>query len=117
MLLAQWLERNPAEAFASTIELIEGMAAAAGEPQPLKITAALTDGVSLHALRYASDQKPPTLYIRKPEHGAGTLLVSEPLDEARDGWQPVPAQSHVTVTRRATIVTPFRSAASVPALV
>ena len=41
----------------------------------------------------------------------GTLVVSEPLDEGRDGWKPVPPQSFVTVGPEGVEVEPFRPAA------
>ena len=75
------------------------------------LTAAFTDGETLYAVRYASDPEPPTLYTRALTSGAGMLVVSEPLDEAAEGWQPVPAQSFTTVSDGAIACVPFQVAA------
>ncbi|MEM7207052.1 MAG: class II glutamine amidotransferase [Pseudomonadota bacterium] len=56
--------------------------------EPFRMTAALSDGDSIHAVRYSSDEEPPTLFY---EHSDGAcLVVSEPLDNQLDQWQPVP---------------------------
>ncbi|MFM7272756.1 MAG: class II glutamine amidotransferase [Gammaproteobacteria bacterium] len=65
--------------------------------EPLRFTAALTDGHRILAVRFASDGQPPSLFWR--EHGQDRLVVSEPLDEEQSGWHEVPA-SHVLVTER-----------------
>ena len=69
----------------------------AGIEQPLRFAAALADGKTLYAFRLASDDQPPTLYLR---HDArGTVIASEPLDDANDPWQPLPVGAVVTATR------------------
>ena len=55
---------------------------------PLRFTAALTDGDTLWAFRWACDERPPTLYFR--ERDGGVLVVSEPNDDDRAGWHAVP---------------------------
>ncbi len=62
---------------------------AAGVPAPLRFTAALTDGARLWAFRWASDGRPATLYWR--QDAAGLVVVSEPIDDAADGWNAVPS--------------------------
>jgi len=69
-----------------------------GIAEPLRFTAAFTKGGRVHAVRYATDEEPPTLYTRTLPCGSGMLIVSEPLDEARDGWNAVPPQHLITVT-------------------
>lgn len=65
---------------------------AAGADEPLRLTAALTDGRRVAAVRYASDDQPPTLYwARSGDH---TIVVSEPLDAdgaaGSEAWEEVP---------------------------
>lgn len=60
----------------------------AGVDDPLRVTAVLTDGELVHAVRYASDGQPPTLYVGQNAHGH--ILASEPLDGQHEHWQPVP---------------------------
>lgn len=106
--LGHGLRDDPAPALAATLGLIEAEMDAAGVAEPLRVTAVVSDGRDLVALRYASDGAPPTLYMQKNDDGTGALLVSEPLDDVRQGWQAVPAQSLVTVTAAGIRVEPFQ---------
>ena len=69
---------------------IEQLAAAEGVNAPLKFTAVLSDGETIHAVRHASSDVPPTLYhVRRGDH---VMVVSEPLDDDDDhlAWREVP---------------------------
>lgn len=55
-----------------------------GVTAPLRFSAALADGEQLWAIRWASDQKPPSLYI-KPQRG-GWAIASEPLGDDAQAW-------------------------------
>ncbi len=79
--------------FDETVERLKD----AGIAQPLRFAAALADGEMLYAFRLASDGQPPTLYLR---HDArGTVIASEPLDDANDPWQLLPVGGVVTANR------------------
>jgi glutamine amidotransferase len=55
---------------------------------PLRFSAALADGSQVHAFRYASDHKAPSLYLHR--YGErGWLVASEPLVDDHAGWEPV----------------------------
>ncbi len=71
-----------------------------GVEEAFKLTAAFTNGKALHAVRYSSDGEPPTLYTRALPDGSGMLVVSEPLDGGREGWEPVPPQHRIVATAR-----------------
>ena len=86
--MAQGLEANPPEALAATLARIRGMMLAEGIREALRFTAALTDGETIWAFRWASDDKPATLYWREDE--AGLTIVSEPIDDHREDWHAVP---------------------------
>jgi len=58
---------------------------AAGIRAPLRFAAVLTDGV----LRWASDDRPATLYWR--EGGSGLVVVSGSIDDAACDWRAVPS--------------------------
>ena len=94
------------EAMASTLGDIKLMMDAGGICDPLRFTAALTDGRDLFAFRWACDHKAPTLYWRA--RGDALVVVSEPLDQTHEGWQPVP-QSHVLIAREGAepVLAPF----------
>lgn len=93
--LAHGLELDPIGAVAATLSKVRDFMQQAGVSEPLRFTAALTNGEHLWAFRWASDAKPPTLYWREGE--AGITVVSEPIDEERAGWQPVPADCVLTI--------------------
>jgi predicted glutamine amidotransferase len=97
LMLAHGLDRDPQAATETVIALIEAEMSKAGVTEPLKFTSAFTDGRKLHAIRYSSDAKPPTLYTKPCHDSHGILVASEPLDDAQSGWTAVAAQSFVTV--------------------
>ncbi len=115
-------ERDPAAGFARTVEAVQAIMAQAGIDEPLRITAALSDGQSIHALRYASDGKAPSLYYGCGVHlddgddsttdgtGNSVLILSEPLDQDRAQWQEVP-QSHLLIAGDGAVsLSPFAPA-------
>ena len=86
--MADGLKADPVGAVRRTLERIGAMMAAAGVAEPLRFTAALTDGARVWAFRWASDNRPATLYWRAD--GAALTIVSEPIDADRGGWEAVP---------------------------
>lgn len=95
LMLAHGLDDDPQGAAAATLGLIEREMRAGDADEPLRFTAAFSDGQHVYAVRYASSGTPETLYTRKRRDNSGRLLVSEPLDDGRDDWQAVPPQSFV----------------------
>jgi glutamine amidotransferase len=77
----------------------------------MRATIALSDGVRIHALRYASDGHPPSLYHRLAFGGTGRIVTSEPLDADNPAWIEVPPDSFLTVERERIEVQPFRPGA------
>ena len=108
LMLANGLQDDPPGAYRKTMAFIEGVMREAGEPEPLRVTAAVSDGQLIYAIRHASDAAPETLYVRKRKTVDGTLLVSEPLDDGRDDWEAIPPQSFVALTRDEITIRPFR---------
>ena len=107
LLLANGLGQDPKRACTKTLQFIDGVMREAGEKEPLRVTAALSDGRSVFALRHASDATPETLYVRNRKSSDGTLVVSEPLDNGREDWQCVPPQSFVTLGPGGVSIEPF----------
>lgn len=97
LLLANGLAADAEAATHRTLAFVEAERVRAGIEEPVRFTAAITNGTDLHAVRYASDAAPPTLYTRTGPGIDGTLVVSEPLDQISDGWRVVPPQSFVSV--------------------
>jgi glutamine amidotransferase len=97
-------------ALAATIRQILRIMDRAGVAEPFRMTAAVADGRAIHAVRYSSDAKSPTLFygtgasveiLDSAVHFApgddAVLVLSEPLDESPDGWIDIP-EAHVLQT-------------------
>ena len=57
--------------------------------QPLRFAAALADGTQLHAFRFSTDKRAPTLYLHR-RGASGLVVASEPLEDEHQGWDLVP---------------------------
>ncbi|MGJ3262910.1 MAG: class II glutamine amidotransferase [Salinarimonas sp.] len=88
MALAGGLAEDPIGAMARTLATVRAMVRLADIDEPVRFTAAFTDGESLVAYRWACDDRPPSLYWRESE--TGLLVVSEPIDAERAGWREMP---------------------------
>ena len=86
--IARGLAEDPVGAVNAVLANVQQVRRAAGIAAPLRFTAALTDGKQLWAFRWASDNQPATLYWR--QDASGLVVVSEPIDDARTGWNAVP---------------------------
>lgn len=90
--LARIGAHDPVEAFASVLADVKAQMREAGITEALRFTSALTNGRDIYAFRWACDGKAPTLYWRKDKSG-GLCVVSEPYDEERGCWIPIPQGS------------------------
>ena len=86
--MARGAAQDPVAAMASTLADIKLMMRDCAVKEPLRFTAAMTNGRDIHAFRWACDHKAPSLYWR--EQDGDLLVVSEPLDDVRDHWMQVP---------------------------
>jgi glutamine amidotransferase len=86
--LAQGAGRCPVQGIADTLARIRALMTAAGIAEPLRFTAAMSNGDDLYAFRWSSDDRAPTLYVC--QEGGDLLVVSEPTDRSKERWQPVP---------------------------
>ncbi len=71
------------------------------------MTAALSDGQRLYAVRYATDDAAPSLYYRWSDTRAGMAVVSEPLEDDEGGWTEVPTASFCTFEGQGVTVEDF----------
>ena len=85
LLLVQYgIEADFSVACKKLIERVEAAMKQQKINEPFRFTAAFTDSKKLYAIRYSSDDQPPTLFYRQLKNGV--LLVSEPLDEESSRW-------------------------------
>jgi len=123
LLLSHGAPDDPVGAYRRTIAAVVRAMAAHGLAVDFHITAALSNGRSIYALRYAGDGEAPSLYYgcgANPESrdgetlgatGNAILILSEPLDHAQAQWREVP-QGHLLIAGDgAAALTPFAEAA------
>lgn len=96
---------SPGEALAWALGEALALMQATGIREPLRCAAALADGETIHAVRWSSDTRPPTLYICN--RSDSIVVASEPVDAARDCWQALGCNSMVSVKSGAITVSPF----------
>ena len=103
LLLGDGLRDDSIGAFRRTVGRIEAVMKAHDITDPLRNAAAATDGESIHAVRYASDDRAPTLYIghstvngQPDETGPGEIVLSEPLDSDTADWREIGMSWFVT---------------------
>ena len=93
--LGQGLDHDPAGALAATLAACLRLQQMKGIAQPLRFTAILSDGQDLHAFRWSSDDRPPSLYWRELE--TGIAVASEPFGDAGEHWRAVPRGTHLRI--------------------
>jgi glutamine amidotransferase len=99
LLIVQQLQAGTSapEALRNVLASTHAAMQQAGIDEPLRFAAALTDGDTLWAIRWASDDQPPSLYT-KPQAG-GWAIASEPLGDDSEHWTPLAPGEMVRVWR------------------
>jgi glutamine amidotransferase len=100
--------QTPLAAMRATLSETRALMRKAGVKQALRFAAALTDGRDLYAVRFASDDNPPSLYLCEREDSI--IVASEPVDAARDCWRALGCDSALTAKAgEPARITPFAS--------
>jgi predicted glutamine amidotransferase len=107
LLFTEGLESDPMGALTRAVARINEGRAAVGADAPFRLTATLTDGEHIYAVRYSSDDAPPSLYWSRAN--GHLLVVSEPLDEEDERtWNEVPPNQFLVYERgKAIDIVPF----------
>ncbi|KRE11879.1 glutamine amidotransferase [Bosea sp. Root381] len=93
------------EALAASLGDALALMRQAGIREPLRCAAALADGETIHAVRWSSDARPPTLYLCRREDSV--IVASEPIDAERECWRALPCNTLVSVRGDTVALTPF----------
>ncbi|WP_299725789.1 class II glutamine amidotransferase [uncultured Tateyamaria sp.] len=104
---ARGLEADPKAALGSAVATFEQMSREAGAGPHMRLTAALSDGHTLYAVRYASDDFAPSLFYQWSAEWGGWAVVSEPFDTVGGTWKEVPKGSFCTFTPTACQIERF----------
>ena len=94
--LAEGLDSDPRGALERASARFIAVAKAKGAAPHLRMTAALSDGKRLYAVRYATDDAAPSLYYRWSETRGGMAVVSEPLEAEEGGWTEISSNTFCT---------------------
>ena len=87
LLFVHGLEDDPPKAIRKTIRLVEDLVAEVGATDPFSMTASLSDGRRVYAIRHSTDDRPPSLYWSCEDDAL--TVVSEPLDTDLAHWTDV----------------------------
>ena len=96
LLLANGLDDAPQDAVVATLRQINALDG--HRTQPDRMAVAFSDGQSLYAFRYSSDQRSPSLYFGEGLDHGGKVIASEPLDKGTGKWVPIEDRSFFTLT-------------------
>ncbi|MDD7911878.1 MULTISPECIES: class II glutamine amidotransferase [Pseudovibrio] len=88
-ILSHGFEVDPYGAVQQVLKKVRALMTEAGVTCALRVTAAISDGERLYAIRYSSDSIVPSLYYRLCSNNL--TVVSEPLDETATEWHAVPS--------------------------
>lgn len=105
------LERDPKKALREMLETVRKACEKAGIEMQINMSCAMTDGVTLYALRYAEDhERAKTQFYStdtdclrdisvgdSPIPENSVVFVSEPLDKLNDRWTAVPENSFTVI--------------------
>ncbi|TAG80400.1 MAG: class II glutamine amidotransferase [Burkholderiales bacterium] len=90
---------TPVAAIESMLATVQDAMEEKSVSTPLRFAAALSEGEHIYAVRYSTDEKPPTLYINRCNDG--TIVASEPLQDRKSPqcpeWTAVAPNSAVIV--------------------
>ncbi|MEL6521145.1 MAG: class II glutamine amidotransferase [Pseudomonadota bacterium] len=89
LLLNAGLVETPEMACRMVISQLTQTARQVGVAPFIRQTCVFSDGESLFAFRYASDNRCPTLYVSRSFAGGGLVVASEPLDGNPSHWEEI----------------------------
>jgi len=127
LAIGEGLEEDPPGALSRAIQTVEATRRAADIAEPFLLTAAVTNGETVYAVRYGSNGEAPSLYYgcdipltdvldgdaesaveeKGDESDPAILILSEPLDDIEDNWTEVPPGHIVIAEENRAYVLPF----------
>jgi len=105
--IAEGLDDDPRGALERASARFIKLSREKGTTPHLRMTAALSDGTSLYAVRYATDDHAPSLYYRYSDSRQGMAVVSEPLEDDQGDWTEIAPASFCTFKGAEVMVEPF----------
>lgn len=97
LAIANGLKRDPVSSVQRTLGCLLDLKGTTASRGPLRFAAALSDGDTLWAFRWSSDEEPPSLFYRRRR--GGVTIASEPTDRGLPDWDEVPPGTCIVVKR------------------
>lgn len=101
------LNEDPKSALEQAVARFEALAFQNGAAPHVRCATALSDGDTLYVVRYASDDRAPTVYYQWNDTLKGWSVVSEPYETEVGGWKEVPQGSFCRFAGTEVEITPF----------
>lgn len=101
------IARDPQTALEKSVGQMEALSRKNGTTPHMRLSAALSDGETLYAVRYSSDRIAPSVYYRHCERRQGWMVVSEPLESDHAGWTELAPGKMLTLANDGPRVTDF----------
>jgi glutamine amidotransferase len=105
LALSFGLIEDPVKGMSRALEKVSRILQREQSQDPLRLTAALSDGKSIWAFRYSSDNMSPSLFYGNPStlehrssnknHNLVSTIASEPFDDEEDHWVEVCESSYL----------------------
>ncbi len=97
--LKHGLKQSPRQALERAVAELQDMSQTHGTTPHVRLSAALSDGKRLFAVRYASDAHAPSVYYRWSSSRQGWAVVSEPLEEGEKDWTELAPGSFLEISQ------------------
>ncbi|MCA2010063.1 class II glutamine amidotransferase [Cereibacter sphaeroides] len=105
--LAEGLDADPQGALERAAARLIALSKAKGQGPHLRLTCCFSDGETLYAVRYASDDMAPSLWHRWSDTRGGRAVVSEPLEADEADWEQIPQGSFCLFRGQSVEIRPF----------
>jgi len=103
LALTMGLMNDPIKGMCLAIEKVQRILENHRSSDPLRLTAALSDGKSIWAFRYSTDNASPSLFYGTPDNhqnqckaDAVSTIASEPFDDHLEHWNEVEESSYIS---------------------
>lgn len=100
LALGYGLNTDPRAALEQAVAQMEALSRKNGKTPHMRLSAAMSNGKTLYAVRYSSDHIAPSVYYRYSENRKGWAVVSEPLEQDEKGWIELAPGRMLTVSNR-----------------
>lgn len=105
--LKHGLDADPQAALERSVAELEELSRKSRRTPHMRLSTAFSNGETLYAARYASDEIAPSVYYRWSETRRGWAVVSEPLEADETGWTALEPGTFLEINRDGAKTRPF----------